>query len=469
MDTAALQDRIEGRITKASDATYDAIRRSLVWHELKPDRYPAAVVHVAGEQDVVEAVRFAQEQGLHIAVRGGGHNWAGFSLRNESLLIDLGDLTDSSFDATARTAVIQPITRSQAFVRRLEAEGVSFPVGHCPTVPLGGFLLNGGLGWNSNKWRPACFSVDAVNVVTADGRLVRASESENPELLWAARGAGPGFFGVITKYFLRLFPGPRAITSSAYYYPMDRVEELGKWFATAVRRLPEEVEVLVFFTTAPPEIAERCRSSNGYAALLHATAFVDTEREARDVLGVLDDSPLMRDCLKTELNVPTPISALLDLSAHLWPEGHRYYADTVWSNAPSAQVLTTVRDHFLRAPSQQCLGTVWFSTGPNGVASRHPDAAFSMTAQTLTLCYGIWRRPEDDAAMAAWQAKMMADLDRLAVGHYIGESDIVRDPRRHARSFAEPNWRRLHEMRAKYDPKGLFLGPYTEREKGGRA
>ncbi|HZP41875.1 MAG TPA: FAD-binding oxidoreductase [Candidatus Binatia bacterium] len=464
-----MQERIAGRITKASDATYDTIRRDLVWHELEPARYPAAIVHVASEQDVVEAIRFARDRKLNVAVRGGGHNWAGFSLRNESLLVDLGDLTDAAIDANARTAVMQPVVRSQAFVRRLEEQGVSFPVGHCPTVPLGGFLLNGGLGWNSNKWRPACFSVEAANVITADGQILRVSERENAELLWAVRGAGPGFFGVVTRYFLRLFPGPRAITSSLYYYPMDRVEALGRWFASAVHELPEEAEVLVFFTTAPPDIADRCRSSNGYTALLSATAFVDTAREASDVLGVLDRSPLARECLKTELDVPTPISSLLDRSANLWPERHRYLADTVWSNAPSAQVLATVRDHFLRSPSQQCLGTVWFSTGPNGVASRHPDAAFSMTAQTLTLCYGIWKRPEEDAAMATWHGKMMADLDRLAVGHYVGESDIVRDPRRHERSFAEPSWRRLQELRRRYDPEGLFLGPYTARDKGGRA
>jgi FAD/FMN-containing dehydrogenase len=109
-----LQERIAGRITKASDATYDTIRRDLVWHELKPARYPAAIVHVASEQDVVEAIRFARDRKLNVAVRGGGHNWAGFSLRNESLLVDLGDLTDAAIDANARTAVMQPVVRSQA-------------------------------------------------------------------------------------------------------------------------------------------------------------------------------------------------------------------------------------------------------------------------------------------------------------------------------------------------------------------
>ena len=122
--------------------------------------------------------------------------------------------------------------------------------------------------------------------------------------------------------------------------------------------------------------------------------------------------------------------------------------------------LAVLRDHFLHAPSQQWLGTVWFSTGENGVASQHPHAAFSMTGETLTLCYAIWKRPEDDAANVAWHREMMNHLDPFAVGHYVGESDIVSFPVRHERSFASANWQRLEWLRREWDPDGLFHGPF---------
>ena len=463
MEVKELQSRIEGTVTTSGGTGYEDRRRELIWNGFKPARYPELIVHAANEDDVVEAIRFVRAQRMKIAVRGGGHSWCGFSLRDGSLLIDLGRLNQVSIDRETRTAAMQPAIKSQDLNQQLAAQGLAFPIGHCPTVPIGGFLLNGGLGWNSNAWRPRCFSVHAANVVTADGQLVLANEEQNAELLWAVRGAGPGFFAVVTKLFLTLYPVSRAITTSQYFHPVQRSEEVGTWFAGIVGQLPKEVEVLIFFAPAPPDIADRCKSSNGYVAILSATAFVDSARDAAATLSVLDSCPVLHECLKKTLNQPTSMNDLQELGGGLWPERHRYLSDTVWSNTPPGELLARLRDDFMRAPSQKSLGTVWFSSGPDGIAAPQPDAAFSMTAGTLTLCYAIWERPEDDTAHAEWHAKMISELDRFAVGHYVGESDIVRDPMRHGRSFASANWQRRQTLRRKYDPDGLFHGPFTQR------
>jgi FAD/FMN-containing dehydrogenase len=134
--------------------------------------------------------------------------------------------------------VIQPALRSREFNRLLAAQGLAFPVGHCPTVHLSGFLLNGALGGNSNAWKPGCFSIEAARVVTADGSVLTASEKQNKQnadLLWAVRGAGPGFFGVVTEFSLRVYPAPAAITSSNYYCRLEHVEEVGAWAAGAAQ------------------------------------------------------------------------------------------------------------------------------------------------------------------------------------------------------------------------------------------
>src|SRR5262249_1288109 len=160
----------------------------------------------------------------------------------------------------------------------------------------------GGLGWNFNGWGPACFSVEAANVVTADGRLVVANQEHHADLLWAIRGAGPGFFAVVTQYRLKLYPVPRAITTSTYYYPLERLAELGAWAASIARQLPSEVELTIFCAPAPPALAERCRSSNGFVGLLSATAFLDTEREAAATLSLLEHCPVLPECLAREVN-----------------------------------------------------------------------------------------------------------------------------------------------------------------------
>jgi len=461
MEVKELQSRIEGEVTTATDAKYENLRREIIWNQLTPARYPQLIVHVATEQDVVEAVRFARTHGMKIAVRGGGHSWVGFSLRDESLLIDLGRLKQFSIDHEARTAAIQPGVTGRELNRQLAPHGLAFPVGHCPTVPLSGFLLSGGLGWNSNSWGPACFSVEAANVVTADGSLVVANQEQHADLFWAIRGAGPGFFAVVTQYLLKLYPAPQAITTSAYFYPLQRIEEVGAWAASVAGQLPKEVEMTLFIAPAPPDLAEQCRSSNGFVAILSATAFLDSEREAAATLSLLENCPVIHELLHKEVNQPTPFDALLDMGGMLWPERHHYLADTLWSDSPPAQPLATMRDYFLQAPSPKSLALCVFATGAEGGAAALPDGAFSMTAATCLLCYAIWERPEDTAANTAWHRATIAALTPFAVGHYVGESDIVAEPARAERSFAPANWQRLQSLRQTYDPDGLFHGLFS--------
>ncbi len=464
MDAKQLQSRIEGTVTVATDARYEDLRRSLIWNQLTPARYPQLVVQVASEQDVVEAIRFARTHDLKIAVRGGGHSWVGFPLRNGSLLLDLGRLKRARINPGTRRATIQPAINGRDLNRQLAAHGLAFPVGHCPSVPMSGFLLNGGLGWNSNAWGPACFSVEAARVVTADGSVLVVDQDQNADLLWAIRGGGPGFFAVVTEYELKLYPAPRAITTSSYYYPLPQIEALGAWAESVATQLPKEVELTIFVAAAPPAIAERCASNNGFVAILSATAFLDTSSEAVETLALLEGGPLADACLQKEVNQATPIAALHEMGAMLWPERHRYRADTLWSDSPAAPLLARVRDHFLLAPSPKSLAVCVLATGPESAAAL-PDAAFSMAARTAFLGYAIWEQPDHDAANKAWHRAMFTGLDPFAVGHYVGESDIVAQPARAERSFAPANWKRLELLRHKYDPNGVFHGQFNRESR----
>jgi FAD/FMN-containing dehydrogenase len=227
------------------------------------------------------------------------------------------------------------------------------------------------------------------------------------------------------------------------------------------RQFPKEVELTIFVAAAPPTLAERCVSSNGFVAILSATVFLDTTTEAVETLALLEGGPLAHECLHKEVNQLTPIDALHDMGAMLWPERHRYRADTLWSNSPPARLLATVRDHFLRAPSPKSLAVCVLATGREKSMAALPDAAFSMAAGTAFLCYAIWERPEDDAANGAWHRETITAMDAFAVGHYVGESDIVAQPVRAERSFAAANWKHLKWLRQKYDPDDLFHGQFN--------
>ena len=459
MDLKELRSRVTGAITTSEDSHYERMRRSMVWNELVPQRRPRIIVQAANENAVVEAVKFARANGIKVAVRGSGHSWIGLPLRDDSMLIDLGRLKNVSLDRETRIAVVQPAVTSRDLNRRLAAEGLAFPVGHCPTVAISGFLLNGGIGWNYNAWGPSCCSIESARVVTADGSLVVANENENAELLWAVRGAGPGFFGVVTEYTLRVFAAPGAITTSDYYYPVEMAAEVGAWAGAVARNLPNQVELTIFMSAAPTAIADRCSGSNGWACGVTATAFAESASAAASMLRIVESCPLAANSLQTATNVPTPIETLHDMNTLSAPSEHRYLTDTLWTNSPPASVLAASQAHFMKAPSSKSIQLLSFSTG--AAPLRLPDCAYSMSGNALLICSAIWERPQGDEVNAAWHKATIAALDEFAVGHYVGETDIIADPGRAERSYSKASWTRLKALREKYDPEGLFHGVFN--------
>ena len=423
------------------DASYEALRKSMLWNALKPARFPEAIVRAASEDDVVAAIGLARTRGLQVAVRAGGHSWVGSPLRDGSLLIDLSALRGVAIDAGSLTASVQPAVTSSGLATALEPHGLAFPVGHCPSVGLSGFLLSGGLGWNGGVWGPSCLSVRAIDVVTADGRLVHASEDENAEFLWAARGAGPAFPGVVTRFVVDLRPLPRAITSSTYVYALSELEQVAGWASESVASLPSSVELTLLLAPAP---------GVGRALIVSAVAFEDAPDQARAALAPLDGAPVAP--LVRQPYEPSTFDTLFRDFGGFWPEGHRVAADNAWANADFGDLLLPLRDRMLDAPSAKSLAFAVMSRPPAGDAPPLPDMAFSMVAQSFAACYAIWESQADDAANLRWLPSAMAGIDPLAVGHYIAESATSRAER----SYARPNWERLHALRRSLDPDGLF-------------
>src|SRR5919202_402154 len=401
MTMQSLQERISGTVIHRGDHTYEQARRAPGWNEIKPERYPDVLVQVASEDDVIEAVNFAREQHMKITVRGGGHNWCAAALQEGGILVDLSRLNRVAIDPEARVATAEPVVTNRYLARRLAEHGLAFPVGHCPCVPLSGFILSGGLGWNAGEWGISCFSLLSVDVVTADGNLVTASETENTELLWAARGAGPGFFGVATKYRVRLYLLPKAITTSTLMYPLKQLPQVVEWATETVNTLPSNVEFTLFLARATPSVADRYEK----VCILSATAFADSDEEATEALSALATCPL-EDCVMKDLYASTPFEVLFDNADRFWPEGKRYAVDTMWYSSPPSEVLAIIQDHFATAPSAHSMILCPILPSSTDAASL-PDAAFSMVAPGYVGCYTIWEEAGQDEAHIKWLSNLM--------------------------------------------------------------
>lgn len=226
---------------------YDKARTSRLFNGIVPKRYPTGIILAKVEQDVVYAMKIALERKLRVSIRAGGQSYPAWSVRDNSLLLDLGEYSELILDQKTHVVRLSPSTTGRELDKYLLANGRAFPGGHCPGVAVGGYLLGGGMGWNTNvsaflmfndkgfqlikvkNWGWACESVVAIDVVTANGQLVRADANTNEDLFWAARGGGPAFPGVVTRFYLQTQPAPKVIRSSVYLYPLEHYKAALNW------------------------------------------------------------------------------------------------------------------------------------------------------------------------------------------------------------------------------------------------
>ncbi|WP_432093523.1 FAD-binding oxidoreductase [Streptomyces sp. bgisy100] len=458
-----VEGQVEGQIVRRGDAAYESIRTSMVWNGLMPGRRPEVIVRVASERDVPAAVRLARAEGLRIAVRSGGHNWSGTSLRDGGMLLDLSRLRRFEIDTASATATVQPAVRGQDLMPALARESLAFPGGHCPSVALGGYLLSGGLGWNSAAWGPACASVLEIEAVTADGELLRCSEKENADLFWAARGAGPGFFAVVTGFRIALYPLPRAIRTTTHAFPLSDVERVTSWVTDTAEELAPTVESVLVLATAAPDMTSR--TPRPKVVIAGATVFAGTDEEADASLAPLRDCPFADRAVFSDTDRPTSFDALYAESAAVWPPEHRYAADTLWSDEDFTTLLAKLSESAAASPSDQSL--VLAPVLPVSTDERLlRDMAFSVLGRSYVVPYAVWDDPAEDAVQMRWLREAMHAVEPLGTGHYIAEADLTAAASRAERSFSPADWQRLRALRAAYDPDGAFHSYLTPEEGG---
>jgi FAD/FMN-containing dehydrogenase len=442
--SATTIDDFAGALLREGDDGYDDARS--VFNAMI-DRRPALIAQCESREDVRAALAYAKAEGLEIAIRSGGHSVAGASSVDGGLVIDLRRMNSVEVDPGARTATVGGGATWSDFDRATQEHGLATTGGRVSSTGVAGLTLGGGSGWFEREWGLACDNLIEVELVTADGRVVRASEDDNSELFWALHG-GSGNFGIATRLVFRLHP-LSASTLALLLWPSEAGPELGRTYRSLIEGgAPTRLGGGMAYLTAPPEpfVPEHLQGQRAAAVL---GVFAGTEAELRDALApIYALEP--QGGLTAELPYADIQCAIDD------PPGYRNY----WSASHLGSLPDEVLDLFCRqgedmivpSPSQHLL-IPW----GDGVAARATD--WPMThrgAPWVVHPFGLWETPDDDERGKAWVRGSVAALKPYDIGSvYLNfVADAAEDQVR--ASYGEANYARLAAVKAEFDPENVF-------------
>ncbi len=433
-----------GRHFFKGDAGYEPARRATVWNARTPERYPDVIVQAVDAGDVVAAIRYAGAQGHRVGVRSGGHSWAGNHVRDGGLLLDVSRLDGCMVDPDRMVAVVGPGKGGSELAAELDSQELFFPAGHCKGVRIGGYLLQGGYGWNSRVLGPACESVIGVDVVTADGEQIHCDADHHSDLYWAARGSGPGFFGVVTAFHLKLYPRPAVCGSSFYVYPIELADDVFAWARGISADVDRRVELQIVTSRSVPGAG-----LDQPGIVMASPVFADSEEEATEALALLDTCPVREKAILAMPYTPTDLGTWYEAVMSNYPTSYRYATDNMWTSAPADDLLPGVRRIIETMPPHPS-HFLWLNWGPSPTRQ---DMAYSLEAEIYLALYTVWHDPADDAKYGDWARSNMAAMSHLASGIQLADENLGQRP---AKFATDENMARLDKVRASYDPDGRF-------------
>lgn len=432
-----------GQVFRRGEAGYEQAVLGTSFTTRDPGRRPDVVVQANDVNEVIAAVRQASQDGMHIGMCSGGHSWAQNHIREGGMLLDLSRLRSIEVRATSMTAIVGPGCFGGELNAALVKHQLFFPVAHAYTVGMGGFLLQGGFGWNSPQLGMGCQNVIGIDVVLADGTLVHASDTEHPDLYWSARGAGPGFFGVVVSFHLKLHARPRFIGLKAQVFRMKHLEQVLTW---ADRAGPDVAANVEFQLVGNP----KALLINSPGLEIIAPVFADSWKEAREHVDFISHSPIRSLASFTLPLVPMSLEFMMKTGEKtLFLSNTRWSADNMWMDGPIDPVLPRLRQI---ADTQPPHPSHWLWLNWNGPKQR-PDMAFSVENRTYLALYSGLGQGVDEARHANWPTEHMRALEPFSRGIQLADENLARRP---ARFVSDANLARLDQVRAKYDPHQRF-------------
>ena len=442
---AALARQLSGRLLQSADAGYDDARR--VFNAMI-DRYPGAIAFCATVDDVVAAVRFAAQQGLLLAVRGGGHNGGGLGVCDGGLVIDLSALKAIHVDAASRTVQVGGGCLWRDVDAATAAHGLAVPNGIIGSTGVGGLTLGGGIGYLSRKHGLTIDNLVEAEVVLADGQVVTASADSHPDLFWGLRGGG-GNFGVVTRFRFRAHPVGTVI-AGPMFWPLDQAAEVMRWYRDFITTAPEDLNGFLALMKIPPV--------EPYPPALHGQSVCgivwchvgSAEQAARDLAPVRAAVPAMVDAVQ-----PMPFAMLQGAFDGLYTPGLQWYwrADFVKTLGDEAIAL-----HLQHARALPTGHSSMHLYPINGAVSRvgAVDTAFAYRdVAWAAVIIGVSPDPADAPAISAWTKAYWADLHPHGAGGAYVNFLMDEGSDRVAASY-RGNHARLAAVKARYDPGNLL-------------
>ncbi|MEZ4570618.1 MAG: FAD-binding oxidoreductase [Thermomicrobiales bacterium] len=433
----AFAQSLQGELLQPGDAGYDAARQ--VWNGMI-DRRPALIARCMNVGDVVAAVNFGREQGLMISVRGGGHNVAGTAVCDDGLMVDLAPMKNIEVDPDTRTARAEPGVLWSEMDAATRAHGLATPGGIVGSTGIAGFTLGGGIGWLSFKHGYACDNLIAADVVTADGRLLRASADENADLFWAIRGGG-GNFGIVTSFEYQLHPITEVLAGPVFY-PASGAEEVLRFYREFTADLPDELAIEAGFMTNP--------DGDCLAALFVCYAG-DLEEGERIIEPLRSFGAPLADMIGR-----MPYTQLQSMFDDFFPDGRQNY----WKSSLIDELSDGVLDAIIESGRAMTSPySMVFLQNPHGACQRVPGDAmayYQRNAPYNMLILANWIDPADSDRHIGWarnlfRAVQSPDTDRVFLNFLSGDEEVGR-----VRSAYGENYDRLVEIKTMYDPDNLF-------------
>ncbi|WP_255949563.1 FAD-binding oxidoreductase [Streptomyces odontomachi] len=445
-DTAALtvlRDGFEGTLLTPYDPPYDEARTIF---NAMIDRRPAVIAQCETPRDVAAAIRYGREHGLDIAVRGGGHSVAGQAVVDEGLVIDLRRMNRVVVDPEARVATVGGGATMSDLDRACQPHDLVTTGGRVSTTGVGGFTLGGGSGWLDRKYGLACDNLLSVDLVTADGGFVRASEDENPELFWALHGGG-GNFGVATSFAFRLHRLP-SLTAALMLWDAAEGPRVLRAYRDFLQDAPDEIGGGILFLTAPPEEFVPEHLANRLACLMLVTY------AGEEAAGRAATAPMLELGHQGGMISQLPYAEVQCMFDD--PPGYRnYWSAEYLASFPDEAVdrfCARADDMVVPSPSQHVL----FPQG--GVAAR-TGGDFPLPwrqAPWVVHPFGMWSDPHDDERGIRWARRTRADLEPWSTGavylNFIGDEGAGR----RLAGYGADHYRRLATVKSAYDPNNVF-------------
>ena len=445
-----LEPRIQafaGELIEPGDPAYDDARRVL---NGMYDRRPALIVRPADADDVTAALAYAREHGLEIAVRGGGHHVAGYGVRDDALLIDMRGMKTIEVDPAARVARVAGGVLWGELDAATQEYGLAVTGGRASTTCVVGQALGSGSGWLERSLGLTCDNLLAAELVTADGRHVRASEHENPELFWGIRGAAPNF-GVVTSIELRLHPVGPIVLGGLAMFPAERAAEVFRAWREVNESAPDEFGSCLVITTAPPDPnlppAVHGRQFVGLAVCHNGDLGEGRELVERLYAAV----PPLLDAVE-----PMPYTAAQQLIDPFSQEGERQY----WKAENLAELSDAAIEELVAHGTSPVSPLGQLVIEPKGRAiARKPHDYTALGGRDATYHWyacSIWSDPADDEAGIGWARGLTERMRPYSIAGAAPNFFSPEGSERLRSTFGAEKYDRLVALKREWDPENLF-------------